>query len=60
SFSGSGVTPGNTSDADYIFEAGQKIAQMIIQKVEHPEFIEVSELDSTERGNGAFGSTGVY
>ncbi len=50
----------NTSDADYIFEAGQKIAQMIIQKVEHPEFIEVSELDSTERGNGAFGSTGVY
>ncbi len=33
---------------------------MIIQKVEHPEFIEVSELDSTERGNGAFGSTGVY
>ncbi len=50
----------NTSDSDYTFEAGQKIAQLLIQKIEHPEVIEVAELDATTRGDGAFGSTGVY
>ncbi|PIW97244.1 dUTP diphosphatase [Candidatus Kaiserbacteria bacterium CG_4_8_14_3_um_filter_38_9] len=48
----------NTSDKTYIFEVGQKIAQMLIQKVEYPEIVEVAELDNTERGDGAFGSTG--
>ncbi len=41
------------------FAVGDKIAQLLIQKVEHPEIIEVDELDETERGDGAFGSTGV-
>jgi dUTP pyrophosphatase len=41
------------------FVVGDKIAQLLIQKVEHPEIIEVDELDETERGDGAFGSTGV-
>lgn len=40
------------------FVVGDKIAQLLIQKVEHPEIIEVMELDETARGNGAFGSTG--
>lgn len=40
------------------FAVGDKIAQLLIQKVEHPEIIEVTELDETARGDGAFGSTG--
>jgi dUTP pyrophosphatase len=49
----------NTSEIDFTFEMGQKVAQMLIQKVEHPELILVEELDETARGNGAFGSTGL-
>lgn len=40
------------------FSTGDKIAQLLIQKVEHPTLIEVEELDETPRGEGAFGSTG--
>ncbi|MFN3693325.1 MAG: dUTP diphosphatase [Candidatus Paceibacteria bacterium] len=40
------------------FKAGDKIAQLIIQRVEHPTLIEVTELDATPRGEGRFGSTG--
>ena len=42
----------------YTFEKGHKIAQMLIQKVEHPEIEEVAELLDTSRGEGGFGSTG--
>lgn len=41
------------------FEAGDKVAQMLIQKVEHPEIVEVEELGDADRGMGAFGSTGA-
>ena len=37
----------------------QKIAQMVINKVEHPVITEVPELDNTSRGEGGFGSTGL-
>jgi dUTP pyrophosphatase len=40
------------------FSIGDKIAQLLIQKVEHPEIVEVVELDETGRGEGRFGSTG--
>ena len=48
----------NLGDTDYTLEAGHKIAQMLIQKVEFPEIIEVESLDETSRGEGGFGSTG--
>ncbi len=48
----------NLGDLEYTIEAGHKVAQMLIQKVESPEIIEVEELDDTSRGIGAFGSTG--
>lgn len=48
----------NFTDAPYTFEHGQKVAQMLIQKIERPEIIEVDELDTTVRGEGGFGSTG--
>lgn len=50
----------NLSQEDFEIKAGQKIAQLLIQKVEHPEVEEVSELDETARGDGRFGSTGVH
>lgn len=49
----------NTSSEEYTFAAGNKVAQILIQKVEHPELIEVDDLEDTTRGAGAFGSTGV-
>ncbi|MGB9835625.1 MAG: dUTP diphosphatase [Candidatus Saccharicenans sp.] len=39
---------------------GMKIAQMLVQPVEAPEVVEVDELDKTTRGEGGFGSTGLY
>lgn len=38
---------------------GQKIAQMVIAPVAHPEVVEVDELGETDRGVNGFGSTGV-
>lgn len=38
---------------------GDKIAQFVIQPVAYAELVEVDELDSTVRGEGGFGSTGV-
>jgi len=40
------------------FSVGDKITQLLIQKVEHPLLVEVEELDATVRGEGRFGSTG--
>ena len=37
---------------------GDRIAQLVIQRVEHADFAEVDALDDTERGLGGFGSTG--
>jgi len=37
---------------------GERIAQLVIQAVEHVKFAEVDELDDTERGEGGFGHTG--
>lgn len=38
---------------------GDRIAQLVIQQVEHATFEVVDSLDETERGTGGFGSTGV-
>jgi len=38
---------------------GEKIAQMVIQRVEHAVLAEVDDLDRTVRGEQGFGSTGV-
>jgi dUTP pyrophosphatase len=41
------------------FKRGDRIAQLVIQKVERANFVEVSELPGSGRGAGGFGSTGV-
>lgn len=38
---------------------GDRIAQLVVTNISAPEVVEVSSLDSTERGDGGFGSTGV-
>ena len=48
----------NNGETDYTFEKGHKVAQMIIQRKETMEFVEVEELSGTLRGAGGFGSTG--
>jgi dUTP pyrophosphatase len=42
------------------FQRGDRIAQLVIQRVEHPVFREVSSLPGSARGDGGFGSTGGH
>ncbi|GHD28281.1 dUTP diphosphatase [Nocardiopsis kunsanensis] len=42
------------------FERGDRIAQLVIQRVERAEFVEADALPDTERGAGGFGSTGGH
>jgi dUTP pyrophosphatase len=39
---------------------GDRIAQMVIQRVEHAQFVPVAELSESVRGTGGFGSTGGF
>ena len=49
----------NTDPKDSVtFKRGDRIAQLVFQKVERAEFEEVSELPESMRGDGGFGSTG--
>lgn len=43
---------------DFVIKRGDRIAQLVFQKVETAEFIEVEELPGSGRGVGGFGSTG--
>ena len=48
----------NHSDEDFPIEPGDRIAQLLIQKVESIQFHPVDNLDNTKRNEGGFGSTG--
>lgn len=48
----------NLSKESFTIEDGERIAQMVIAAHEQAEWIEVEELNDTERGSGGFGSTG--
>jgi dUTP pyrophosphatase len=52
------VTLINTSNTDFEIKTGDRIAQLLIQRVEKANFIEVVELPGTSRGVDGFGSTG--
>jgi len=45
--------------AEIVVTHGDRIAQLVIQRVEHVSLVEVSELDMTARGEGGFGSSGI-
>ncbi|MFF0544576.1 dUTP diphosphatase [Nocardia thailandica] len=39
---------------------GDRIAQLLVQRVELPDFVEVDDLDETARGAGGYGSSGGH
>jgi dUTP pyrophosphatase len=43
---------------DFLVQRGMRIAQLVIQRVEHCHFVEVDELPGSTRGDNGFGSTG--
>lgn len=47
-------------DKDNIFQIkrGDRIAQLVFQRVEHAQFVEVESLPGSDRGTGGFGSSG--
>jgi dUTP pyrophosphatase len=54
-----GVILFNLGELDFEIHKGDRIAQMILEKISLVDAIEVEELDDTERGAAGFGSTGV-
>ena len=46
-------------EASFEIKRGDKVCQLVFQKVDQARFVEVDELDETVRGSGGFGSTGV-
>merc|ERR1711992_424877 len=54
-----GVVMFNHAQEDFEIKKGDRIAQFICEKIEYPDLEEVASLNSTERGEGGFGSTGT-
>lgn len=54
-----GVILINHSTTGFTINPGDRIAQMILNKIETPIVVQVQELDETGRGVGGFGHTGV-
>lgn len=50
----------NLNETDFVFEAGQKVAQLVVLPTLYPSFEETAELSDTTRGKGGFGSTGSH
>jgi dUTP pyrophosphatase len=53
-----GVVLFNHAETDYEIAKGDRVAQLVITKIDTPQVIEVDDLDGTVRGEGGFGSTG--
>lgn len=54
-----GVILANFSDTPFMINPGDRIAQVVLNKVEKIEWKEVTTLDETERGTGGFGHSGI-
>lgn len=57
-----GVPIANLGDEDFVIHRGDRIAQLVFQKVEQAEFEGVTSIEAlgfTDRGDGGFGHTGV-
>jgi len=48
----------NLNDTEFVFEAGQKVAQLVVLPTLYPSFEEATQLSDTTRADGGFGSTG--
>lgn len=49
----------NTNDEPFVINKGDRIAQMVFNRIEIVEWNKVSELSETKRGEGGFGSTQI-
>jgi dUTP pyrophosphatase len=49
----------NTGEKSFTVRRGDRIAQMVVAPVTRAEWVEVENLDATDRGAGGFGHTGV-
>jgi dUTP pyrophosphatase len=45
---------------DVVLSKGDRIAQLVVQRVEHARFVEVEALPGSSRGEGGYGSTGGF
>ena len=50
----------NLGSEEYTIKNGERIAQMVILPVARAKFSVTDKLETTERGNGGFGSTGTF
>ncbi|KAI1468624.1 deoxyuridine 5'-triphosphate nucleotidohydrolase [Daldinia caldariorum] len=48
----------NHADADFAVAAGDRVAQLVVERIYTPDVVEVQELEESVRGAGGFGSTG--
>lgn len=54
-----GVVLFNHGQNDFAVKKGDRIAQLLLEKIATPDIEVVEDLDETERGAGGFGSTGI-
>ncbi len=54
-----GVVLFNHSETDFHVNVGDRVAQLILESIKRLPVVEVSNLEDTQRGAGAYGSTGV-
>ena len=54
-----GVLVINEGDDDITITAGERIAQLILERIVTPEVVELDYVSDTQRGSGGFGSTGA-
>ena len=54
-----GVLIINHGDDDFTISAGERIAQLILERILTPEVVELDYVSDTQRGSGGFGSTGA-
>ena len=53
-----GVVLFNFGDAEFQIKQGDRIAQLLLERIVNPQVVEVETLTDTVRGDGGFGSTG--
>ncbi|KAI1100486.1 dUTP diphosphatase [Jackrogersella minutella] len=49
----------NHNDADFPVAVGDRVAQLVVERIYTPDVVEVQELEESVRGAGGFGSTGT-
>jgi len=54
-----GVLLVNLGDAPFAIRRGERIAQLVVQRVERARLVESARIGETQRGAGGFGSTGA-